>query len=631
MNPQQLQFDQDTLAKFQQAKAAGVPDAVNIKHASQYQASKMKQTAQPQPNTIQFAEKETGPSWGDAANLLPLLGAIGGSFIPGLGTIAGGAVGAGGATFLKQLIQKKPLDTVEAVKEGALAGAGGLLGKGLGFVASKAFPAASEALGNVGERLAVKGLRLNKTQLAGFNEKYGIDAGEYLAGKNFLGKNLAGKPLTETIQPLQKSFDSIAKSSNIPVSLETIQNKFLEKINFLRNTGTSDDIKLAQQLEKELQTVMNKFLQSPKEPTLGDLTAVRKSFDSKVKGWVGNPIEGGKNRLASKALNETIQEVADQSNLVGLNGMGLKDMGIELSKLYHLDDIQQLQSQLGKGNLPIGLTKLLGITAGGVTGGPAGAIAGAGAVDVLNNPGSMGLLSRLSTGLGEAAGKVPTVPEAVIPTLTRTGLAIGAGPMPEGQVPQPGADIPEEGTVLPPMGGEGMGTTPTGAMMGGGGSGQQDQLRQLLGIIMLSKAKSVSDLKTGFDLLQPAAVKPLTAEQQKIKTNAESGLRSLDSLEKMLQKDSLAPLKAKIPILEARTPYATAAREIADVLTRLRTGAALNKEEQKFYESQTPQPLDSQETIQYKLNLFRNLFQQLAYGQQPAGLDAASLSLPQAQ
>lgn len=627
MNPQALQFDPDTLAKFQQAKAAGVPDAVNIKHASQYQATKAKTQPQPQAQSggIQFADGKKDASWGDAAELLPLLGALGGSFLPGVGTVAGGALGAGGATFLKQLIQGKDLDTKEAVKEGAFAGIGGILGKGLGWGLSKAAPAISKTLGATGESLAIKGLRLNKTQLTNFSEKYGIDAGEYLAGKNFMGKNIAGKPLEGVIHPLQKSFDAIAKSSKVPVEMATLEKNFLDKIKYLNSTGSSDDIKLASQLQTELNTVVNKFLGSGKEPTLADLTTIRKNFDSKVKGWMGNPIEGGKNRLASKAINDTIQEVAQQEGMVGLNGMTLKDMGMELSKLYHLDDLQNLQSNLGRGNLPIGLTTLLGITAGGATGGVGGAVAGAGVVNAVNQPGSMGLLSRLATKGGELMGKAPTLSPGMIDPLSRVGAAIGAGPYPDAQgMEQDPNQVPMEGQIIPPMGGQGMGS---GATPQSGG--QQEQLRQILGALMLSKAKSVSDIKAGFEMLQGPAAKPLTAEQQKIKSNAESGLRSLATVEQALEVDSFAPLKSKVPILRGRTPYHTASKEIADVLTRLRTGAALNKEEQKFYEGQTPQPLDSPETIKYKIELFRNLFEQLAYGQQPAGLDAASLGLPQ--
>ena len=51
--------------------------------------------------------------------------------------------------------------------------------------------------------------------------------------------------------------------------------------------------------------------------------------------------------------------------------------------------------------------------------------------------------------------------------------------------------------------------------------------------------------------------------------------------------------------------------------TRLRTGAALNKEEQEFYDSQLPKVTDQPRDIEYKLSLFEDLFSRLS-GQQNA-------------
>ncbi len=79
----------------------------------------------------------------DLLSLLPLVGAVGGSFIPGAGTIAGGALGAGAGELIRQGLKQEDVDVGRVVKEGALGGAGGVLGK----VAGPAFRGAGKALG----------------------------------------------------------------------------------------------------------------------------------------------------------------------------------------------------------------------------------------------------------------------------------------------------------------------------------------------------------------------------------------------------------------------------------------------------------------------------------------------------
>lgn len=72
---------------------------------------------------------------------LPVAGAVAGSFIPGLGTIVGGAAGAGVGALAKNLLDKKEgVDAGEVVKETALGGVGGVAGKVIGRIGSKLLP-----------------------------------------------------------------------------------------------------------------------------------------------------------------------------------------------------------------------------------------------------------------------------------------------------------------------------------------------------------------------------------------------------------------------------------------------------------------------------------------------------------
>lgn len=71
----------------------------------------------------------------NVADYLPLIGGIAGSFIPGAGTIIGGALGSAAGAALKQGVKKEQFNPGEILKEGAFGLAGGVAGKGLGAAA----------------------------------------------------------------------------------------------------------------------------------------------------------------------------------------------------------------------------------------------------------------------------------------------------------------------------------------------------------------------------------------------------------------------------------------------------------------------------------------------------------------
>jgi hypothetical protein len=159
--------------------------------------------------------------------------------------------------------------------------------------------------------------------------------------------------------------------------------------------------------------------------------------------------------------------------------------------------------------------------------------------------------------------------------------------------------------------------TKNGWTSSGGGGGGKD-LKSLLTPDVLLGGLLSGDLSSGdFTALQSLGVlnKPPTATQQMAANNAQSGLRALQTAKELISNDSGIIGTSKIPLLgglgKAGT-YKTAVKEVADVFTRLRTGAALNNQEIDFYGGQLPQVTDSPETIQYKLNLFGNLFNDVA-------------------
>mgnify|MGYP001569517076 CR=1 FL=1 len=111
----------------------------------------------------------------------------------------------------------------------------------------------------------------------------------------------------------------------------------------------------------------------------------------------------------------------------------------------------------------------------------------------------------------------------------------------------------------------------------------------------------------------PAAISQLGIEATKTRENAISGLGALKVVEEEINKDMKILLKAAVPGAIFARKFETARKEASDVITRLRTGAALNESEERFYKSQLPSILDygNKEAINYKIELFRNLFERL--------------------
>lgn len=121
---------------------------------------------------------------------------------------------------------------------------------------------------------------------------------------------------------------------------------------------------------------------------------------------------------------------------------------------------------------------------------------------------------------------------------------------------------------------------------------------------------------------------PLGANSAKIIHNASSGLRALAKMEKMIKANPNVLVWAAMPGKLGAREFDTARREVADVITRLRTGAALNEEEQRFYGSQMPTALDLSEkaNIWNKISMYRQLFEDLG-GREDSGVSATPRSL----
>ena len=165
---------------------------------------------------------------GGLIDLLPLLGAIGGSFIPGAGTIAGGALGAGAGTIAKQFFTGKG-DPGEVVQEAALGGIGGVAGRGIGALLGKAVPKAG-----VGLRQAIRSPKVAATPFAAEEE---ATISQTLSKLGLRGSAQAQREQSPKVfKEIGEQIKTTLEGAKVPVdttsATKTVQNAITNSINF---------------------------------------------------------------------------------------------------------------------------------------------------------------------------------------------------------------------------------------------------------------------------------------------------------------------------------------------------------------------------------------------------------------
>ena len=121
------------------------------------------------------------------------------------------------------------------------------------------------------------------------------------------------------------------------------------------------------------------------------------------------------------------------------------------------------------------------------------------------------------------------------------------------------------------------------------------------------------------DLLGIARFMGPNAQQESDAISAQSGLNAVNQIRTILSsKGGDTARRLWQTGLVGRTiggkptrQYADAAREAFDVITRTRTGAALNLDEQKFYATYIPFLTDDKQTSDLKLQRLENIYQKV--------------------
>lgn len=124
-------------------------------------------------------------------------------------------------------------------------------------------------------------------------------------------------------------------------------------------------------------------------------------------------------------------------------------------------------------------------------------------------------------------------------------------------------------------------------------------------------------------IIQQSKGKPMAAAQKQQIANAQSGLNQLNTIRNLIANKSKKDfnkliIKSKLPFggfSSEGQVFADARNEITDIIARLRTGAVLTTQEEKFYKKFVPKLGDTKATIDYKLNRLTDFFNQVNSGE----------------
>lgn len=518
--------------------------------------------------------------------------------------LLGGAAAVGGAAgeLGAQNANKEDIDLGRIGKEGALSGAFGAGGAGLtAFKAAKAAGNAASVTDDLGRlQKAGTGLRQNvvnpKTKASAFG------AAEDRAITDTVNKYVGGLTSASKYERLGPAVSKI--NTDISRELAKVPKK-VEVTDFTKRltTSLSDDLRFVPgdaTYERELTRVLSRLN--------------------------GKAVDGS---LTPKALFETKKYLGNQlSGAFGKNGTDLTvPQQVRMAVWERLDDfITDLAPSVK--NLTVAQSRLIQSAKG--------------LQQSANKTAGVPLLGLKSRSLekaiqggqeitGRTLQKVGGVTKATAPirskayaqVLPRTVLGGYAGEMNqavEGEVLTPEQQMTLENAMM----------DSTGSQMGGitGGSQSANATMYPLENVLLDVQRDPKHAEYYMGLYefiskasQGPKQKPMSAEAAKVTSNAELGLQALGDLENLISQDPGALRKTAIPgrgiasgILGralGTQPLDAARQQVVDIIARLRTGAAITKEEAAMFNKFLPQAYDTPQVQSQKLNYLQSQFQNI--------------------
>jgi hypothetical protein len=593
--------------------------------------------------------------------MIPSALAAGASFIPGVGTVA--AAGLGGiGELLRQRMSGEEMDLKKAAGEAALSAIPGGLGKvgklakaakGIsvtrtGLQTAKAAGEGAKVAGVADDAVSAgsKGLLGKlKTGLATQGQQMEARSGGFGVGAKVSGsapldysssaqisKTLAehgikaGNPISrlrgveDKLAEHGAQIDDFIKTNNRVLTAAERKAIAGEYMDAVKGTANVNEAVL-----KNAKQLSDNFIKQGKD--VKGMIDFRRGLDRDAISYIANPDAAlAANQQAAKVMRgvlagKTSELIPDMkgantaySKLAGAKeylvqggGQVNKPSGGLIGRIIDSGPVQAAESRTGR------VLQRLGGEAAPVA---KGASKAAGAIG-----GVAGTAGRYVKALAaQGAVRIP-------------GAVMGAQPDPN----DPNAADPNDPNAMLPGDEADMASVEGADGMDSSGNVFTPELLQMMAIqdIQATGGKNLNQIATLQKLFGGGAggKKPMSAEASKLTANVSSGMRALDEIEAQLGQDSNLPAKNAAGGLlgnfgrgmAGTQSFEAANNEIVDVLTRMRTGAAISANEEKIYKAQLPQPFDSPDVIQEKLNRYRQLFTQIGGNASGGSPDIESL------
>ena len=132
-----------------------------------------------------------------------------------------------------------------------------------------------------------------------------------------------------------------------------------------------------------------------------------------------------------------------------------------------------------------------------------------------------------------------------------------------------------------------------------------------------------------FNSIGQALNKTPSAEESKLLSNVDSGINQIDLLSEQLEKNPNIFKGMTMPGNETRQSIVTMRDDLTDILGRLRSGGAINKDEEARFKNQLfkiglAATFENPKVAKFKLNKLRNLFQDIKSTVMPRNNDFAN-------
>jgi len=617
-----------------------ISNALNLRKANQSGNTQQAQQLAQQGRNISGQPKTVAPQFSQDINKSYLkrgaqTGLELGSYLAPAGKTLKSAVGLGAVSG-----GLKSLSDDQNVVGGAV---GGGIGAGVMF---GLFDLGGKLLNSTGKKLTLKGLRPSKTQITKFGKKTGEELTDFVQKNKLFEKG--STQANSKLKKLYSQYDDAAIKSGKTIKVPKLLQKFQDQIDELSKFGGTDFDSMINYLTKEKAAVARK-LAGQADVGVDWITNNRRMLDKVVpKGAFGaDPITAGGKKIVRDIYKETIDTATG-----GVTGK----IGSQIKNFEAFKDIAELQGNLGKGNLPVGLLSLLSAGAGGGlgygSGGKEGAVKGAlfayGLTSIANNPKVVSALTKILTSggtkVGSAAGNI--VPQTVgrVAGQKASGLV---GNILQGSPSQLKED---DVSQQQPQDNQGTNIIPTQQQTQQPvqqqnyitGNSPEQHYQAMQRALQAGDKKGAAQIRQAFEdetkyqKGQGGTAKALSSTQTKEVNLAKSGIRGLNTTEEILglrdaQGNKIKGAEINMDVLtkQALIPgklgsraYDNATFTTAEAILRARSGAAVPETEVKRYTTKFfPQIGDSQKVVRQKITELRNILNDMV-NQQGAGNEA---------